>query len=206
MKDLLIFDLDGVLVDARDWHRDAFIQAYDEVTGHIIGHQFHDKELNGLPTKTKVAKLEQIFNYALPADKKDLVSLLKQRYTIQIIRDNCYPNYELANLLQEANAIYSIGCFTNSIKETTKLMLKLSALDSYIDVVLTNEDVSKPKPDPEGYIKIMNLFNCSHNNTIIIEDSPAGVQAAQASKAAVITVKDSKDTCLVVNNILSSKV
>ncbi len=206
MKDLLIFDLDGVLIDAKEWHRDAFIKAYNEVTGYIIGYQFHDKELNALPTKTKIAKLDQIFNYTLPTDKKDLISTLKQRYTIEAIKDNCYPNYELANLLQEANSIYSIGCFTNSIKETTKLMLKLSALDSYIDVVLTNQDVSKPKPDPEGYIKIMNLFNCSPNNTIIIEDSPTGVEAAKASRAAVITVSNSSDTCLVLNNILSSKV
>ena len=53
---------------------------------------------------------------------------------------------------------------------------------------LSNQDVTEPKPSPSGYIKVMKHFNVSKENTLIIEDSPKGFEAAYKSGAKVFRV------------------
>jgi HAD superfamily hydrolase (TIGR01509 family) len=66
-------------------------------------------------------------------------------------------------------------------------MLSLSHLLPYFDLVLTNEDVAKSKPDPEIYTLAMKRLEVLPEETIIFEDSPHGVMAAKKSKAKVVT-------------------
>jgi len=69
-------------------------------------------------------------------------------------------------------------------------MLDQTGILHYFEMILTNQDVTKSKPDPEGYLKTLKELNFSNKNTIIIEDSPKGVAAAEASGCHVIVVKN----------------
>ena len=83
-----------------------------------------------------------------------------------------------------------VACYTNSIRETAELMLDKTGILELFDFVLTNQDVENPKPDPEGYVFLMDHFGFSEEDTFIIEDSPKGLAAANASGANVIQVKN----------------
>ena len=184
MNNLLIFDLDGVLVDACDWHRDAFLEAYRQVTGIIITNEEHTRLYNGLPTKVKLELLKA------PIEQQEEISNIKQELTKELIQLYCNPNDELFDLLIGIRKNNILACYTNCIRETARLMLDITGYISLLDALVTNEDVVWPKPSPEGYNKLMDLYDCP---TIIFEDSPKGIAAAKASGARVIEVKNNKD-------------
>ena len=60
-------------------------------------------------------------------------------------------------------------------------MMELSGLNEYIDLIISNEDVNRSKPDPEMYITAMKKFNVEPNETVILEDNEHGIEAAIAS-------------------------
>jgi beta-phosphoglucomutase len=186
---LIIFDLDGVLVDACDWHRNALNSALIEVSNTEIRHEEHYSTFNGIPTKKKLEIL--VSQGRVKTADKDKIFNLKQKKTIEIISSLACIREEkikLINALKNKNL--NVSCFTNSIRETADLMLKKTGIFDLFDKILTNQDVSFPKPSPEGYIKTMEYFNCKPEETVIIEDSPKGIQAAKDSGAKVVIVKN----------------
>jgi beta-phosphoglucomutase-like phosphatase (HAD superfamily) len=64
-------------------------------------------------------------------------------------------------------------------------MLLLTGQLEHLEFVITNEDVNNPKPDPEGYIKAMKRLDTIPVETLIVEDSEKGFQAARKSGARV---------------------
>ena len=87
----------------------------------------------------------------------------------------------------------SIGCVTNSIKETAELMLSKTGQLEFINLLVTNEDVKNNKPHPEPYIFAMAKMQSLPSNTLIIEDSDKGYQSALASGAHVLKVNTVND-------------
>jgi HAD superfamily hydrolase (TIGR01509 family) len=186
---LVIFDMDGVLVDACEWHRVALNEALKKICNYEISLEEHYKEYNGIPTKIKLEKLATrgIISNSLFEKIEDL----KQEKTIEAIEKYASirkEKIELMKFLKEKNI--KIACYTNSIRKTAELMLEKTGILEYFDLVITNQDVKYPKPDPEGYNFCMKKLNISLDNTIIIEDSPKGIQAAESSGAFVIKVKN----------------
>ena len=78
----VLFDLDGVLVDACDWHYDALNRALKKVMGFEISREEHLTTYNGLPTAVKLKMLNITDNKAI------FVEELKQKYTLDIIKEN----------------------------------------------------------------------------------------------------------------------
>ena len=194
---MVIFDLDGVLVDACEWHRKALNEALYDESNYEISIDDHKSTFNGLPTKVKLDKL--ISMGLVSKEKKEAIYNLKQEKTIEIIKNNAKAREEkitLLNYLRKRNVI--VACFTNSIRETAELMLDKTGILDLFDRVVTNQDVSKCKPDPEGYISLLDYFSVSESETLIIEDSPKGIAAAEASGCMVIRVgsPDEVDTNL----------
>jgi HAD superfamily hydrolase (TIGR01509 family) len=75
-------------------------------------------------------------------------------------------------------------------------MLTYAGLLDSIDVLVTNQDVRDPKPNPECYFTAMEILGVSPEETVIIEDSPYGIMAAKASGALVVTVKSVDEVTL----------
>jgi len=187
MKKLIIFDLDGVLVAACDWHRLALNAALKEVCNYEISLEDHDMLFNGIPTKVKLNMLTN--RKIIPIRAHPDIFDLKQKFTVDIIKQKAKRRAEKVEMIKFLkNRGHHVACFTNSIKKTALLMLDKTGILDLLDEVITNEDVQKPKPDPEGYNFLINKFDISTKNVLIVEDSPKGIQAAKASGCQVIEV------------------
>ena len=184
---MVVFDLDGVLVDACEWHRVALNNALKKVCDYEISLEDHYEIFNGVPTKVKLQTLTDM-QIVKKQDHQKIYDI-KQEETIKLIKRRAKKRLEkirMINDLKEKGII--VACYTNSIRQTAELMLEKTGIIDLFDKIVTNQDVTKSKPDPEGYIGLMNHFEISPKETLIIEDSPKGFDAARASKARVIRV------------------
>tara|TARA_R100001591_G_scaffold113747_1_gene127302 strand:+ start:1325 stop:1936 length:612 start_codon:yes stop_codon:yes gene_type:complete len=189
---LFIFDLDGVLVEACDWHRDALNLALSEVSNVKINQEEHITTFNGIPTKQKLKILTKQGRVAL--SDHPVINELKQQKTIEIISSEAQVRQEKIDMIRHIKLNnHKVCCYTNSIRKTAELMLEKTGILSLFDEVLTNQDVSEPKPSPEGYNYLINKYGFKPCDTYIIEDSPKGIQAAKSSGANVIEVLNADD-------------
>src|SRR5262249_42410895 len=182
----VLFDLDGVLVDATEWHYVALNRAL-ALFGFDITRYEHLSDYNGLPTRKKLQMLS--VEKGLPAALHNTLSQLKQVYTRDEILTKCRPVFEKEYLLSRLRKEgYRMAVCSNSIRESLHLMVQQSGLSGHFDFLVSNEDVSRPKPDPEIYATAMARLDVRPAETLIVEDSPHGLEAARRSGAHVCQV------------------
>ena len=192
MIKLIIFDLDGVLVDARELHYNALNKALKSIDGkYIIKRDEHLSTYDGLSTVKKLNMLSKHKN--LPRDLHSLVWDLKQEMTLKIIDEFTIDNRVKGILRMLKSECYTIACATNSIRETAKLQLIRKGFFEYIDFMYSNQDVKNPKPNSEMYLRCMIKAEVNPNETLIVEDSDVGRKGALSSGAVLCPVKDSDD-------------
>lgn len=183
----VIFDMDGVLIEAKDWHYDALNRALG-LFGHTISKYDHLITFDGLPTVTKLDMLT--LEKGLPKKLHEFVNELKQKYTLELVHLHCKPRfYHEYALSQLRSQGYKIGCGSNSVRNSMEIMLEKSDLLKYMDIVVSAEEVSEPKPSPEMYERIISHFNLHPEECLIIEDNENGIKAARSSGAHVLIVK-----------------
>ena len=192
MIKLIIFDLDGVLVDARELHYKALNKALGSVDEkYVIQRDEHLSTYDGLSTVKKLNMLTK--NKGLPQELHNSVWKLKQEMTLKII-DGFFVDNRLQNILRTFKSEgYTIACATNSIRETAKLQLIRKGFFEYIDFMYSNQDVKNPKPNAEMYLKCMIKGEVNPTETVIVEDSHIGRKAALSSGAHLCAVEDSDD-------------
>lgn len=187
----VLFDLDGVLVDATEWHYDALNRAL-RLFGFDITRYEHLSDYNGLPTRKKLQMLS--VEKGLPAALHTMLSRLKQVYTRDEILTRCRPVFEKEYMLSRLRTEgYRLAVCSNSIRESLQMMIHQSGLDNYLEFLISNEDVSRPKPDPEIYQAAFARMGVSPAETLIVEDSPHGLEAARRSGAHVCQVSGFTD-------------
>jgi HAD superfamily hydrolase (TIGR01509 family) len=184
----VIFDMDGVLIEAKDWHYKALNKALHLFGLEITRHE-HLTTFDGLPTRTKLEmlSLESGLSYQL----HDFINEMKQLYTMEIVHTSCKPRfvheYVLSNLKAQG---YKLAVASNSIHNTIEIMMQKANLLDYFDIMFSAEDVSMPKPDPEIYSKAIDYFGLKPDECLIIEDNENGIKAAKASGANVLIVRE----------------
>ena len=189
MIKLVLFDLDGVLIDAKKLHYDALNLALDDK--YYISEDEHTNIYDGRKTKEKLNMLTM--NKGLPVELYDQVYTDKQKVTLELI-SQLKPIDEIISLFKELESQhYLIGVCSNSIRRTVLTALAKTELMEYCSVILSNEDVKNSKPHPEMYWKAMSMMGVLPENTLIVEDSPPGLLAAQRSRANYIRVDDPWD-------------
>ena len=196
----VIFDMDGVLIDARDWHYLALNQAL-AIFGESIEREEHLSRFDGLPTKVKLRMLEG--EGRLPPHLHGIVEAIKQERTLRIAAMSCLPNVEhliLLGLLKARGV--SVGVATNSVSVTSQFMLESAGLLEFVDVLATNEDVSRPKPAPDVYLEVLRQLDVRAEEALAVEDSETGVSAAKSAGLRVIQVESPSDVNL---GLLSSE-
>ena len=190
----VLFDMDGVLIDAREWHFQALNEALG-IFGYNISQVDHMSRFDGMTTKSKLIVLSH--EEGLPPQLHSLISEVKQDRTLRIAAALCYPNMQHQILLSRLKTIgVKIGVVTNSIRSTTEFMLNYAGIMKYLDVLVTNEDVSEPKPSPEGYKKAMKSLGINPSATWVVEDGHYGLLAAEEAGANVIKVISPQDVQL----------
>jgi beta-phosphoglucomutase-like phosphatase (HAD superfamily)/dTDP-glucose pyrophosphorylase len=192
MNKLVIFDLDGVLIDSRELHYDALNDALRKVgADYVITREEHLSKYDGLNTTRKLKMLTE--QKGLPVSTYDQVWSDKQEATFNLVRGFC-KEYLLQTIFRKIKARgYKIAVASNSIRETVKLSLLSIGVMDEVDYFVSNEDVARAKPYPEMYWKCMTALNALPKNTIIIEDSHIGRQGALDSGAHLLAVENAKE-------------
>lgn len=195
-KKLIIFDLDGVLVDSKDMHFNALNEALKELNTNItISYTDHVNILDGLPTQKKLIILNE--KYGLKKELFDSISKLKQLKTLSYIHLNFKEDKRIIEILKKLKQENVLLCVaSNAKKDTVNLILEKKGFSQYIDFYLSNEDVYNPKPSSEIYLRCMLKAEADPVNTLIIEDSQIGRKAANNSGCNVLGVLNSNDLTL----------
>jgi beta-phosphoglucomutase-like phosphatase (HAD superfamily)/dTDP-glucose pyrophosphorylase len=192
MNKLVIFDLDGVLIDSRELHFDALNNALRKVgEQYVVSREEHLSQYDGLNTTKKLKMLTE--KKGLPVSVYDQVWSDKQEATFNLIRGfkKEYWLQEMFHKIKQRG--YKIAVASNSIRETVKLSLISIGVIELVDYFVSNEDVSRTKPFPEMYWKCMTAMNVLPKNTIIIEDSHIGRQGALDSGAHLLAVENASE-------------
>ena len=189
---LIIFDLDGVLVEAKNIHFDALNEALSEVNaGYKIMWNEHLNKYDGLKTYQKLDLLTK--DKGLPAEIHNQVWERKQQLTLNKLT-NLKHNKELVKTLKELHSQgIKLAVCSNSIRRTCLTVLSKLGLIEFLDLIISNEDVKNGKPHPEMYWKAISMMSCLPEETLIVEDSPYGLLAASRSKSHILRVKNPKE-------------
>ena len=185
MKNKLIaVDLDGTMIDTMPVNYESYRMALEENGYSVTPEIFREKCFGSY--------YRNFLPILMPeADEKEIIRIHERKKEL-------YPScassgrrndmlYELICSLRSTGEWYSALVTTGNRKNTMEILSAFGCLDIF-DVILANEDVEKSKPDPEGYLKAMEMFNVTPENTLIFEDSKTGIAAAKASGAVVAVV------------------
>ena len=190
MTKLVIFDLDGVLIDSKDYHYDALNEALGEE--YAITREEHVSTYDGLPTTAKLELLSK--NKGLPADRYEEIWKAKQENTLHIFKTKVDKDYELMGYFQQlVDEGYKVAVASNSIRNTVKIILLRLGLLEFVDIYVSNEDVVRNKPFPSMYWKCMMALGALPDDTVILEDSHIGRQCALDSKCHLVPIENRSD-------------
>lgn len=186
-KKAFIFDLDGVIVDTAKYH---FI-AWQKIASQL-GIEFtleHNEQLKGV---SRVRSLELILELGkIEASQEDKNSWLIQKnenylsYLVDMDESELLPGIlSILKYLKEKNQKIALG----SASKNARPILEKTGILSYFDAIVDGNDVSNAKPDPEVFLQAAKLLGVSNENSIVFEDSVAGIQAANTAKMTSIGI------------------
>lgn len=190
-KKAFLFDLDGVIVDTAKYHYLAWQKIANQ-----LGIEFtpeHNEELKGV---SRVRSLDLI----LELGKIEASQENKNKWLIQKNED--YLSYlvdmdesEILNgvvpvlqYLKEKNQLIALG----SASKNARPILEKTGIIGYFDAIVDGNDVSNAKPDPEVFLRAAKLLNVAPENSIVFEDSVAGIQAANSANMTSVGIGDAK--------------
>jgi HAD superfamily hydrolase (TIGR01509 family) len=192
MIKLIIFDNDGTLMSTRDMHYEALNKAIAQIyPPAVIERAEHLSTFDGMSTSKKLTLLSE--TKGLPYELHHAIWELKQKYTEEEIR-KYKIDYRMRSILSQLKTEgYKIAVASNSIRDNLRLMLECSGLLPYVDFFMSNQDVTRTKPNPEMYLKCMVHESVGPKETLIVEDSHIGRKAALDSGAFLCPVNNPYD-------------
>ena len=193
MIKLIVFDLDGVLIDSKQTHYEALNRALG--TQYAITIEEHLSTYDGLPTRSKLNMLSE--RNGLPTDRHADIARAKQTHTVEILKETVQPRQDFVDMCREIkDRGYTLVCASNAVRDTVKMSLLQLGIIEYFDFWYSNEDVHRPKPHFEMYFECMLKANAKPSETLIIEDSHIGRQAVLDAGAHLLAVADTHDVSL----------
>ena len=195
MIKVIIFDLDGVLVDTKKIHYEALNIALNKYGFSPISLDDHNKIYDGLPTSEKLKLLNK--KKILPVKYFSKVHSFKQIITTKLLKKKINKNKKIYNIFKTLNKKnYKIAVATNAVSATLDICIKKLGISEFVNFKLSNEDIENPKPNPEIYLRIFIHFGIYPSNALIVEDSHYGREAAISSGAKLLPIKNLKELSL----------
>ena len=186
----ILFDLDGTLVDSVAWHEEALNLALEDVSGFRIKDWENRELFSGKLTKDKLAILTA--QGRLDIDDRSVIVHKKQEHLHRILQNNKGVSSDKEELFSKIKHL-NLACVTNSNRKAAEEVLTAIGLYSYFSFIITGDEIRHPKPSAEGYVLAMLRFSSSPSKTLIVEDSPLGLQAARSTGSYVWAVKNPEE-------------
>lgn len=182
---LAIFDLDGTLFDTRRVNYQAYKYALDKYNV-PLDYELFASQFNGRLYKTYMPTLmgEQI---GTDQNVEDAHNLKIKKYPEFL--SEAVKNESLFAMIDCMKDDFYIALVTTGATENVYQILDYFDVKDKFELIITQNDVENKKPDPEGFLKAMNHFGISAENTIVFEDSDVGLKAAEAAGCVTYIVK-----------------
>jgi HAD superfamily hydrolase (TIGR01509 family) len=183
MLKAVIFDMDGVLVDSMPYHADAWVSVFKDVGINIRREDIYDIE-----GSNHIGIINLVFKKAgRTPDPADFLMLAQKKHEI----------FSKINKARVFNGIYD--CL-NSLKDRC-LLAVASGSDRAVVIglieqffpktfaaIVTGNDVKEGKPNPEPYLKVVEMLKINKNECIVIENAPLGVESAKRAGLYCIAI------------------
>ena len=185
MVKAVIFDWDGTLADTKK----AVVQSFQKVLGEAgcrVSDEFIERRM-GIGTKKTI--IEAFGECRMRLDVSTLEKLAKEKIRIQAELTDIVTLLEGATELLEAlQGKTKIALATMSSRKVVEKLLPEKKIESYFDVVVTADEIDKPKPDPEVFLVSAAKLGVKPEDCVVVEDSIFGVKAAKAAEMKCIAV------------------
>jgi HAD superfamily hydrolase (TIGR01509 family) len=178
MKKLIIFDMDGVLLDSEKLYMDMN-QSFFKTLGAEISITEHQKFI-GISATKMWTHIKEKFN--LPQSVDELKEFEKELKYSKLKDANLVPSVgvvEFLTFLKGNN--HTIAIASSSLKKNIDLILQKLDIQKYFDFIISGEQVEKGKPEPDIFLKVAEHYERKPKDCIVIEDSTNGVLAAKAA-------------------------
>ncbi len=190
-KKAFIFDLDGVIVDTAKYHFLAWQKLAQE-----LGIEFtpeHNEELKGVSRVRSLDIILELGNVNASQEDKNKWLIQKNEdylsYLVDIDESEILPGVlPVLHYLKDKNQLIALG----SASKNARPILEKTGILPLFDAIVDGNDVSNAKPDPEVFLRAAQLLNAKNEDSIVFEDSVAGVQAANIANMTSIGIGDDK--------------
>lgn len=198
----IIFDLDGVLVHTDKYHYLAWKQVADR-----LGIYFDEEINNRLRGVSRMASLEiilegsaQTFSEGQKAELAEEKNAIYRRYLGGLTQNDLG-----AGVLSALKKFKSMGLklAVGSSSRNTGFILKKTGIYEFFDAVSDGNNIAKPKPDPEVFVKAADMLGLENRQCLVVEDAVSGVLAAAAAKMDCAAVGDAAKRNIATYNIES---
>lgn len=182
-----IFDLDGVIVDTAVYHYKAWKRLANE-----LGFDFTEEDNEKLKGVSRTRSLELILQWGDVSKtdaEKEALATRKNNWYVEMI-SHMTPEEVLPGAREFLESCINAGIKTalGSASKNSVTILEKTAIAHFFNVVIDGNKVSKPKPDPEVFLKGAQALNVAPAVCVVFEDAIAGVQAALAGGMKVVGI------------------
>lgn len=186
-----IFDLDGVIVDTAKYHYLAWLKIANQ-----LGIQFTHEDNELLKGVSRIRSLDIILELGkVEASQEDKDKWLIEKnenylsYLVNMDENEILPGImPILKYLKEKNQRIALG----SASKNARPILEKTGILPYFDAIVDGNDVSNAKPDPEVFLLACRLLNIKPEDSIVFEDSVAGIQAANIGGMISVGIGDAK--------------
>jgi HAD superfamily hydrolase (TIGR01509 family) len=185
MVKAVIFDWDGTLADTRK----VVVQSFQKVlteAGCRVSNEFIARRM-GIGTKKTI--IDAFRECHMRLDVSTLENLAYEKVRIQVVLADIVSLFEgVTELLETLHGKTKIALATMSGRKVVDKLLKAKRIAKYFDVVVSADEVTNPKPDPEVFLVAAKKLGVAPEDCMVVEDSVFGVRAAKAANMKCIAV------------------
>lgn len=190
----VVFDWDGVLVDSgRNYYR-AYEMVFEELGITTTAREIYLRE--GQPTPQLIASLCAERGITISDAKVKELAQRRREYDVALGQRTYFPGiWDLVSRLRSAGC--KLAMVTGSSQKSVDVIL-LPHQRRYFDAVVTADDVTRPKPDPQPFLLAAQIMGVEPLRCAVVENAPYGVRAARAAGCRVIgicTTLPAEDLC-----------
>ena len=183
----VIFDMDGVIVDSEPLHERAFRDVFQK-----LGYgETHGMDFPAYYGRSDRALWQDFVAKHQPAQTLDFLADWKQKRFIELVKQEEPIFSGLPGLLEKLSTVCLLAVASGSLHPVIDEILAMKNLRRFFPVVVSVQDVARPKPAPDVFLRAAQLLNVAPEQCWVIEDAVFGVEAALAAGMRVIGITNS---------------
>ena len=187
MIEAVIFDMDGLMVETERLAKRFWGEALDEFGVSLTDDQY--LRIVGRTSVDSTIILNEMLGADFPVEK--CRARMRELYYADIAETGIPVKpglLELVQFLQKKSVGYAVA--TSTVRDITERKLEITGLASYFEMIISGDEVSNGKPDPEIFLKVAESLGVAPGACVVLEDSFNGIRAAHAAGMIPIMVPD----------------